>query len=84
MNPLADRFIGHVNASLDHQLFDITEAQIETIVQPNGSADNIRMETVAVINGNFHTKNVSQYSKLILKLTMPVIGSLAVAFDLMG
>ena len=54
INPSSDRFVGYINASLGHHLFDITQAQIKPKIQPDNSVNHIRMETAKVVNGVFH------------------------------
>jgi hypothetical protein len=38
--------IGNIDTAFYHQFFDIPNAHIESKVQPNGAADNVRVETV--------------------------------------
>jgi hypothetical protein len=49
--PLADGLVGHDDLSDGHQLFDIAIAEREAIVQPDGVADNLGGETVALVAG---------------------------------
>ncbi len=42
--PETDRFSGYCDASLAQQIFDIAEAQIETIVEPDCVTDDIGRE----------------------------------------
>ncbi len=56
LTPLADRFIRNGDTTFGQQLFDLTEAQREAVVQPDGMADYLRGKTVTLVAGNlvFH------------------------------
>jgi len=56
LTPLADRFIRNGDTTFGQQLFDLTEAQREAVVQPDGMADDLRGKTVTLVAGNlvFH------------------------------
>jgi len=43
-------FIRHINAALDHQFLNITKAQVEAEVHPNGATNNVRMGAMARID----------------------------------
>ncbi len=49
--PLADGFVGNRDSPLGQEIFDITEAQTEAVVEPHGVADDRRGESVPVICG---------------------------------
>jgi hypothetical protein len=46
--PLANRFVGYVDPTGEEQLFDITKAEGEAMVQPNSVRDDFLREEVAV------------------------------------
>jgi hypothetical protein len=54
--PLSDGFVADGDASLCQKIFHISEAQAESVVEPNSMADNIRWKSVAAITGQvgFH------------------------------
>ena len=47
--PLPDGFIGNNNPAFGEEIFDITEAQAETVIDPDGVADDFRWKTVSVV-----------------------------------
>jgi len=47
--PLANGFIGDRDATFGKQLFDFTEAQAKTMVQPDGMANNFGGESVTLV-----------------------------------
>ena len=47
--PSPDGFIGNNNPAFGEEIFDITEAQAETVIDPDGVADDFRWETVSVV-----------------------------------
>src|SRR5215471_10534033 len=47
--PLADRFVGHVDAAFEQQLLYIAVAQREAIVEPDPMADDLAGETVVFV-----------------------------------
>jgi hypothetical protein len=49
--PEANGFVTDLNAALSEQFFDVTMAQIETEVQPDGVADDLGRETMATVQG---------------------------------
>jgi hypothetical protein len=50
--PLANRLIGHADATLKQELFDIPEAQAEAKVQPYCVANNLHRKAVVLIFGD--------------------------------
>ena len=49
--PSADGFVGDNNAAFGEEIFDITEAQAETVIESDGVTDNFRRKTVSVVAG---------------------------------
>ena len=49
LTPVSDRFIGDKNFSLGEQVFYVSKAQGEPMVQPNGVTDNFRRKAVPSI-----------------------------------
>ena len=47
--PLRDRFVRHDDSSLGKQSFDLSEAQTELIIDPDGVADDFRWRTMPEI-----------------------------------
>jgi hypothetical protein len=47
--PLADRFVRYLNATLGQEIFDISEAQGEPIVEPNGVADDVGGKSISSV-----------------------------------
>ena len=47
--PSPDGFIGNNNPAFGEEIFDITEAQAETVIDPHGVADDFRWKTVSVV-----------------------------------
>src|SRR5262249_16880532 len=47
--PLADRLIGHDDSAFKQELFDITKAQTESEVEPDGVADDLHRKAVVLI-----------------------------------
>jgi len=47
------RFVGHDDAPFSEEFFDFTEAQTETMIQPNSVADNLGWETKALVANGF-------------------------------
>lgn len=52
--PAADGFVADVDAALGQQLLDIAKAQAEAEIQPDGMADHLRRETVALERQRLH------------------------------
>lgn len=42
IGPAADGFVGHVDAALSQKIFDVAQAQRETVIEPNTEPDNVR------------------------------------------
>ena len=49
--PLPNRLLGHDDAPLDERIFRVAEAQRESMVQPDGVADDLKRESMPVIAG---------------------------------
>ena len=49
--PLSDGFLGNQDPPLCQEIFDITEAQAEAVVEPDGVADDLRGKSVSVVAG---------------------------------
>jgi len=49
LTPVSDRFIGDKDFSLGEQVFHVSKAQSEPMVQPNGVTDDFRRKAVASI-----------------------------------
>ena len=47
--PKSDRFVGNRDASLSKQLFDVSKAHAESVVEPDGVADDLRWKSIAVV-----------------------------------
>ncbi len=50
--PLPNRCVGQHNATLCHELFDITETDREAKIQPHTVTNNLRMETEPFVEGS--------------------------------
>jgi hypothetical protein len=50
---LTNRFIGDGDITFGEQFFDLTEAEAETMVQPDGMTDNFGEKTIALVGGIF-------------------------------
>ena len=57
LTPASNRFIRDGDVSLSQQIFHITEAQTEAMIEPYGVADDFRRETVSAVtrSGALHT-----------------------------
>jgi len=57
LTPLANGFVGDGDVSFRQEFFDFTEAQTESMVEPDGVTDNFRGKTMTLIAGimGFHT-----------------------------
>ena len=51
--PLTNRFVGDGDASFGEEFFDFTEAQTETMIEPDGVTDNFRRKTMALVANCF-------------------------------
>ena len=49
LTPVPDRFVGDKDSSLREQVFCVSKAQGEPVVQPNGMTDDFRRKTVTPI-----------------------------------
>ena len=47
--PLSDGFVADGDAPLCQKIFHISEAQAESVVEPNGMADNFMRESIAPV-----------------------------------
>ena len=45
----ADGFVGHNDVPLCEQVFDTTEAESESVVEPNGFTDDLRWKPMAFV-----------------------------------
>ncbi len=50
--PLPNRFVGQHDALLGHELFDVTVAEREAVVEPDTVADDFRREAIAFVEGS--------------------------------
>lgn len=50
--PLADRFERDDDSAFGQQIFNITEAHTETVIDPHGIADDFRRESVSAVAGS--------------------------------
>ena len=48
--PEANCFSGYSDASLGEKIFDITMAEVESIVQPDGVGDDVRREPATLVS----------------------------------
>jgi hypothetical protein len=46
---LSDRLVGHRDATLGEQVFDLAETETETVVEPHRVADDLGRESIAVV-----------------------------------
>lgn len=49
--PVSDGLVGGYDSTLCQEVFNISEAQAESVVEPNGVAYNFRRESVSSIAG---------------------------------
>ena len=49
LTPLPDGFVGNDNSALCQEILDISEAQAEAMVEPDGVADDLRRESVSSV-----------------------------------
>jgi len=49
--PLSDGLVGDHDSPLCQEIFDISQAQAEAVVEPNGMADYLRWESVSAVAG---------------------------------
>ena len=48
-NPQTNRFVTDINTALREEIFDVTEAQGEAEVEPNGLPDSVGVKAVAPV-----------------------------------
>ena len=48
-DPQPDRFVGHRDAALGQEIFDIAKAHTEAVIQPNGVADDLGGKSISVV-----------------------------------
>jgi hypothetical protein len=60
--PTPDGFVGNNNAAFGEEIFDITEAQTEAVIKPDGTANDFGREPMTVVarTAGF-IRSVSQY-----------------------
>jgi len=58
--PQADRFPADGYAALGEKILDISVAQIESVVQPDGIANDVRRESVALVS--IHGSSLSVFA----------------------
>ena len=51
LTPLSDGLVGDYYPSLCQEIFDITEAPAEAVVEPDGMADDLRWKSVSAVAG---------------------------------
>ncbi len=70
---LANCFVGQLDASLGHDLFDVAVAQGEVVVQPNTITDDLRGKGMTFVEGRrrsrFHTPIMPKVSHIRLVLS---------------
>jgi hypothetical protein len=49
LTPLSDGLVGDYDPALRQKVFNISEAQAESVIEPDGMADNIRRKSVSLI-----------------------------------
>jgi len=52
-------------------LLDITKAQIEAEVHPDGATDNVWMEAMAAVDRGFHHDVLADCRKICINVTKP-------------
>ena len=52
LTPASNRFIRDSDASFSQQIFHITEAQTEAMIEPDGVADDFLRETMSAVTGS--------------------------------
>ncbi len=64
--PLSDRLVGYGNPMLCQEVFHISEAQAEAVVEPDSMADEIKRKLVSAIVGrvDFHSPSLLGSSQL--------------------
>ena len=51
LTPVADGFVRHCDASLGEQIFHITKAQAESVVEPDSVADDLGWKSISAVAG---------------------------------
>jgi hypothetical protein len=73
-NPSADRFIAHVDPSFCKHFLNVTKAQREAKVEPDGSLDYRWRKSVACVGNLSHsTTNTGRQADRRVNVTMPKI-----------
>ncbi len=57
--PVSDRFIGNMDAAIEHHLFDISEAQRKGVVKPDAVGQDFARETMLLLI-DVHSLSFSQ------------------------
>ena len=54
--PLSDRFVGNLDPTFRQEIFDVTVAEAEAVVQPNGVTNDFRWKSLSMVYcfGVFH------------------------------
>ena len=62
--PLADRLIRHADAAFGEEIFDISEAQAESVIERDGVTDDFRRESVSAVAGRLahHTPTLPPWA----------------------
>ncbi len=47
--PLPNRLVGNYDSALCQKIFDVSEAQAEAVIKPDGVADDLRREPVSMV-----------------------------------
>jgi hypothetical protein len=48
--PQSNYLVAHLDATMRHQIFDITMTEVESVVEPNGVLDYLRRESEALVH----------------------------------
>lgn len=59
-NPAADRLIGNRDAALSQEILDVAQAQGDTVIRPNGIADDASREAEPLIRDKSSTFSMDQ------------------------
>ena len=70
--PEADRLVADTNPTLGEQVFDVTMAQVEAEVQPDGVADDFRWEAMTAVQGGVDRHGPILPDAAALNLSAPV------------
>ncbi len=63
--PIANGFVGHGNATLCEQVFDVARAERESMVEPDCTADDLGRKSAASVAG-FHAPIVADHADCAL------------------